>query len=295
MKFNILLANLKPHLWEMVSDTVHFVRGALEACGETVTVSTNQLDPDAINLFIDRFYEEPEFPLKLKAGGYRFGLVCTEVIGEDGSWNYGAEQDDPNVYALYRLAAEAAEFVWVLLEESLAACRAMNPNSAVLPLGYLDSIETLPKTPWESRDIDFLLCGFGSPRRGKVVQALAEAGHTVVYPAIPVPAYVRDSLMERTKINMSVQKTDRHGIVSATRLCHSIINRVPVLLEYSGGATPYDTYCLRAEPKTLVDDCLAALARDDLEAHAETAYRRFKEDRPMMSMMQRVLTETLRQ
>jgi len=33
MSFNILVSNLKPHLWEMNADSIRFVRYALEECG----------------------------------------------------------------------------------------------------------------------------------------------------------------------------------------------------------------------------------------------------------------------
>src|SRR3990172_2016955 len=97
MSFNILYGNLKPHLWETVSDSVRFVRHALEA------------------------------------GGVRYGLVCTEAVAPDGTWNFGAEGDAPGTFAAFELAARNADFVWCLLEESVAACSAMNERTAYLP------------------------------------------------------------------------------------------------------------------------------------------------------------------
>ena len=54
MNVNIMLSNLKPHLWEMMVDSVRFVAGALEECGVPVRIGTSQLDSGAINLFFER-------------------------------------------------------------------------------------------------------------------------------------------------------------------------------------------------------------------------------------------------
>ena len=112
---NIVLGNLKPQLWATNADSVSFVKGALEANGVSVKIGLDNLDPDAINLFFDRFYVEPNLPVKLKAAGIKYGIVCTEAISPQGIWNYGAEGDEPYTFAAFELAAKNAEFVWCQL------------------------------------------------------------------------------------------------------------------------------------------------------------------------------------
>jgi hypothetical protein len=292
MDFNILLGNLKPHLWEMVSDSVRFVRLALEAQGASVRVGTNQLDNRAINLFFDRFYEDQNLPHQMKLAGIRYGLVCTEVLSTDGTWNYGAEGGDGAAFAAFELAARNAAFVWCLLEESVPACAAMNANTAYLPFGYLPGMETLTRAPGHSRDIDVLLCGLPSPRRDAIMREFADDGLAVCYPAMPVPAHLRDALMERSRINLSIQKTAAHEIISVSRICHSVINRVPVLLETSYGSAPLAKLCLTGMP----GEAAAAkrhLQETDLEAWAEARYQELADTMPMGATMKRVLAETL--
>ncbi len=293
MDFNILLGNLKPHLWEMVSDSVRFVRLALEAEGATVRVGTNQLDNHAINLFFDRFYEDQNLPHQMKLAGIRYGLVCTEVLSADGTWNYGAEGGDGAEFAAFELAARNAAFVWCLLEESVPACAAMNANTAYLPFGYLPGMETLRRAPAHRRDIDVLLCGLPSTRRDLIMQAFADDGLAVCYPAIPVPAHVRDALMERSRINLSIQKTDAHEIISVSRICHSVINRTPVFLETSHADTSFAKLCLTANPGDAAAAVKGHLRDTDLEAWAEARYQELKDTMPMAKPMQRVLAETL--
>lgn|GEM_PF-797622 len=292
MNVNIMLSNLKPHLWEMVADTVQFVAGALEECGVGVKIGTSQLDPDALNLFIDRFYIEPNFPTQMKIGGVKYGLICTEVIALDGTWNYGAEGGDPATLAAFELAAKNAEFVWCLLEESVEACRAMNPNTAYLPFGYLESMETLKPLAPAEKDIDFLMCGIPSERRQNLVAAISEAGHEVYYPAMPVPAYLRDSLLERSRVNLSLQKTSRHSIISVTRICHSVINRVPVLLEHDGEPNPYADLCFVTGPDEILVKAGECLTNTDLVEFAEQKYQKLKSDLPMKKIMADTLSQT---
>ena len=287
-----MLSNLKPHLWEMVADTVQFVTGALGECGVAVKTGTSQLDPNALNLFIDRFYIEPNFPAQMKMGGVKYGLICTEVISPDGTWNYGAEGGDPATFAAFELAAKNAEFVWCLLEESVEACRVMNPNTAYLPFGYLKSMETLKPLSDAEKDIDFLMCGFPSDRRQRLVHEISEAGHEVYYPAMPVPAYLRDSLMERSRVNLSLQKTESHSIISVTRICHSVINRVPVLLEHVGSTNPYTDLCISTDGGDVVQTANACMTEIDLADFAERNYRKLKATLPMKENMANVLEKT---
>lgn len=292
--FNILFANLKPHLWEMVTDSARFVRHALEAAGARVRIGTNQLDSSgAINLFFDRFYEDPALPRQLKAAGVRFGLVCTEVIAPDGTWNYGAENEPPGTFAAFEIAAKSADFVWCQLAESLPAVRALNPRAAHLPFGYLAAMETLRDTPWSERDIDCLMVGLPSLRRDDVAGDINARGLRLCYPGLPVPLAVRDGLMERARLQLSVQKTVRHKIVSVSRICHSIINRVPLLLESDATDNPYARYCLMAAPNTVAVTAQRHLAETDLEAWAKGRYDAFKQEMPMADAMARVLKETV--
>jgi hypothetical protein len=289
---NIMLGNLPPHLWETNADSVRFVKHALEANGVRVTLGTEHLDRTAVNLFFDRFYVEPDFPMKMKTAGVKYGLICTEALSPDGVWNYGAEGVAPDTVLAFELAAQNAEFVWCQLDESVAACSALNPNSAHLPYGYLAAMEEITPLPRASKDIDLLMSGMPSPRRESLRQDLADAGMNTYYPGQPVPVYIRDALMARSRMSLSLQKTDRHRIVSVTRICHSVINKVPVVLEVSDTDNPYADYCLTVTPEDLVLTCRQNLAETDLEQWAADRYEQLKSQKPMDKMMGALLEQT---
>ncbi len=279
-------------MWETNADSVRFVKYALEANGIQVTLGTEHLDRSAVNLFFARFYVEPDFPLKMKAAGVKYGLVCTESLSPDGVWNYGAEGITPDEVLAFELAAQNAEFVWSQLDESVEACLALNPNSAQLPYGYLSAMEEITPLPRACKDIDLLMSGMPSPRREALMQDLADAGMNTYFPGQPVPVYIRDALMARSRLSLSLQKTDRHRIVSVTRICHSVINRVPVVLEVSETDNPYAGYCLTTTPENLVETCRQNLAETDLEEWADARYEQMKAELPMDKMMGALLEQT---
>ena len=293
MKINVMVGNLKPHLWGMMADSVGFITGSLEECGVSVSVGTSQLDSYSLNLFFDRFYVEPSFPSQMKIGKIKYGMVCTEVISPNGIWNYGAERDAPGTFAAFELAVRNAEFVWCMLEESLEACRAINPNTAYIPLGYLKKMETLRVLSNKEKDIDFLMCGLPSNRRKNMTEEITAAGYEVYYPEMPLPVYLRDALMERSKINLSLQKTDSHNLISVTRICHSVINKVPVLLEYSGQPNIYSDLCITAEPGSVLVKANECLTLSDMRYAADENYRKLKAELPMNEMMFDVLAKTV--
>jgi hypothetical protein len=292
MSVNIMLGNLKPHLWEMMADMVRFVAGALEECGVPVKIGTSQLDESALNLFFDRFYIEPTFPNKMKIGHVKYGMVCTEVISSEGIWNYGAERDVPGTLSAFILAIKNAEFVWCLLEESFEFCRSINPNTVVLPFGYLKKMESTRAISTNEKDIDFLMCGLPSDRRKKLVGEISDVGYEVYYPEMSVPVYLRDALMERSKMNLSLQKTEKHNTVSVTRICQSIINKVPVLLEYSGPPNLYTELCITAGVGEVTEKATECITQIDLVEVAEKNYQRLKSELPMDLMMAEVLNAT---
>ena len=290
---NIVLGNLKPQLLASNSDTVSFVKGALEINGVNVKVGLDQIDPNAINLFFHHFNFEPKFPIQLKTAGISYGLVCTEVISPQGIWNYDAEGEEAHTHAAFELAAKNAMFVWCQMSESLQICRAINPNTAQLKYGYLDSMASITRLPPALHDIDLLMSGMPSARREKIMDALGDEGHCTYYSGQPLPIYIRDSLLARTRLSLSLQKTDRHRIVSVTRICHSIANKVPLLLENPNPASDYTRFCLTTTGADILSDSKLHLTNTNLEVWAKDRYEQLADEFPMGRLMADLLEETV--
>src|SRR5256885_12645796 len=141
MRFNICLGNFyvpgKPefqlflHL-SNAADMVRFIKLALVDVGHDVGIDSSFADADSMNIFIDQFMGDARaYPDELRRRSCRFGLICTEVLTEDGRLNpYDANPSDSRrMYDDFAYAAARAEFIWYVLEESGAVCRRLNANS----------------------------------------------------------------------------------------------------------------------------------------------------------------------
>ena len=175
----------------------------------------------------------------------------------------------------------------------MEVCREINPNSAHLKYGYLSTMESFSRLPAVDRDIDLLMSGMPSKRREKLVAALCDAGHRTVYPGQPVPVYVRDALMARTSLNLSLQKTNKHQIVSVTRICHSVVNRVPLLLEISTSENEFARFCLTTTGEDIFHDVRAFIDDTDLDMWAEDRYQQLADELPMGTLMADLLAQTI--
>ncbi len=281
MIVNIAIGNNPSHLWDAIGDLVWFIKGAIEAVGHTVVVSDYRAIDRGINLFIDRFYQQAELAVSLELRNVRYGFVVTEHISEDGVLNFGAETLTEEMTNPIR----HSEFVWCLIEESLPFCLQLNTESHFLPLGFVPSIAPRPPR-MVYKDIDFVVTGRSSERRLRILRELENRGFQTGI-SNHAPRFIRDGLLERSKFNLSLQKVEGQRIVSATRICHSILHRVPVILELNQNISPsvYSTYCLQASMTELVDRCVNFAREIDVIDFANCTFERFAAEMNMVKAM----------
>jgi hypothetical protein len=290
MIFNITLGNNPPHLWDPIGDLVWFLEAAIEALGHTVLIGDYRAIDGGTNLFIDRFYHQPDLAADLARRNVRYGLIVTEHIAAGGELNFGAEPLTAEMTEPIRHAA----FVWCLIEESVSFCRSLNTESWHMPLGYVASlVRPVPRLIY--KDIDFVVTGRSSERRRRILGQLDTAGFQTTL-TNHAPRFVRDSLLARSKFNLSLQKIDGQEMISATRICHSIMHRVPVILEAGASAraaSRYGGFCLAAEPGELIDRCIAFAHEVDFIDFANRTLDRFERECDMVASMKALVGRLL--
>jgi hypothetical protein len=302
MNFNISLGNFAGPTQSVMSillrsilagDMIRYVRCALEELGHTVTVNRSYVDPDAVNLFIERFYGGEEDVAALSRAGIRWGLICPEQLTVEGLYNPFESQRDKarQIYDEFAGAARRADFIWYLLEEAGPVCRKLNPNSRFLPFGFVERFAELGDPASRRLLFDFNLSGVPGGRRLRFVDSLKARGFRMST-CHSEPDFVRLSMLEASRITLSVQKSENHHIFSPGRVPHAIMNRVPIIVEYDGPPCYLAKYCVVAKPDALLDTCLAMAARPDLARLAQDFYDRFASEFPMRPIMQRVVDET---
>jgi hypothetical protein len=273
-------------------DMVRFIRMALEQLGHRVDINLSHVDAGAINLFWEYFYK-PEQATELKRRGYRYGLICTEHLREDGL--YSAPDMTPEQarqkFQDFSVSAQNAEFVWCLIEESVSVCRTINPNSHFLKFGHLDGFATLRQPSERPRQIDFHISGEPTERRMEMARKLMQLGFTTYATAFE-PTFIRDSTLERTRATLSVQKTENHHIFSISRVHHAIMNRVPVIVEYDGPENYLSPYCIVSPKEKFLETCADFGRRPDTFDHAEMMYAKMMGEAPALPMLAAIVSET---
>lgn len=302
MKFNICLGNFAGPTQSATSiilrsiltgDMIRYLRCALEELGHAVTVNRSYVDPDAVNLFMERFYGNEDEAAALHRNGIRWGLICPEQLTIEGAYNpfeFNADKAR-TIYEQFAHAAEQADFVWYLLEEAGPVCRKLNPNSHFLPFGFVERFGELGDPRRRRHLFDFNVSGMPGGRRLKMVEGLRARGYRVST-CHSEPDYVRLSMLEASRITLSIQKSESHHIFSPGRVPHAIMNRVPIIVEYDGPPCYLSKYCIVATPENFTETCVKTAGRHDLEELARDFYYRFAAEVPMRPVMRRVLDET---
>ncbi len=290
MKFNICFGNLySPNvpppavltLKTIWGDMVRYVYLGLRELGHEVSINTNYVDPNAVNIFWERFHQ-PQMVRDLVQRGYRYALIVTEPMTTPGSYN-PFEFEAQVAQAIWKDVAEAvkgAEFVWYLLEEAKEGCLALNPNSHYLGFSFVEGYEQVDPPEGRRPIADFLLSGEPTERRGQKVAKLREAGLSIATVYGFEPDYVRTAMLGQVRASLVIQKSEKHSIFSVARIYHAIMNRVPILVEYDGPRHGLSDYLVTAPASVFIETCREFARRSDLSALAQKNYDAFREKHP---------------
>jgi len=286
MNFNIAIGTNPRPSWESLGDAVLFLRRALESCGHRVMISDTFVMAGAVNIFLDRIHYYPELVHDLVNRKVVYGIIFTEVLDSTGRINWGIEEQETGDIGL---GLRQASFIWCVMEESVVPVRAYNSRTYYLPFGYVDGIATIDRVPTNQRDIDFLITGIITERRAGVLTRLAERGFRT-HAAQMVPHYIRDALMARAHLNLTVSKFDGHDLISPTRVSYSVINRVPMLTEVTATPGEYAQYCATARAENLVEAAIDFYSHTNVDDFAEEMFRKFKAERDMTETMRDLIS-----
>ncbi len=154
----------------------------------------------------------------------------------------------------------------------LDAQNAAQYHAQYVPVGHHPSMERF--TPAVTKDIDVVFSGCLSPRRIKVLEALAERGLHVV--AIPPGLYgaERDAVLGRSKLALNML-FEPGRVFPALRVAHLVANHVPVLSERCRDGWTFVPTC---EYEDLVE-VACRIVKDTVRAedNAAHSYSKFRE------------------
>ncbi len=221
MWFNFVTANHGSlAALDRLKSITDYMRGVLSVCGHETTISFNDLDPNAINVFFEYFQDQTMINqiLNLKNKGFRIGIVATELIinnnipyGRNGIV-YANNNANNEILNLSRIAgfntlAKEVDFIWAFLEQTAHDYRVRTKFCEYFPVGHIPGVMTQRyKAP---KDIDVLLFGKSTPHRDLVIQKIKNDGVNVTcigdgYRLGFIPENLLNSFLDRTKIGLNL-------------------------------------------------------------------------------------------
>jgi hypothetical protein len=293
MKFNLALGNHPPLAMNTPRDHTLVIKAGIEEAGHFAHLSMHDVFSDAVNVFYDFITPENiSYFRDLCERSVRFGLITTEIL-EDGTLNHRTDAE-----ALARIQATTeiarhAEFLWVMHEPSVDGYKQLCGHSRChfLPLGYSAQVREIRRFPYDLRDIDFLLFGYLTPYRRKILSALKKRGFAVAH-LYDAPGFVRNSMVERTKINLALRQNETWQHPSVGRISYLVTNRCAVIAERTPYGLPYENYTIRAEPDELVEVCADTISNGTYWTLADQYADAFERDFPMGKLMAALIGKT---
>ncbi len=290
MKFNIVLGNHPAHGINTTRDHTLIIRGGLEEAGHNARLSFDQVTNDEINIFYDYFdAQSSAYFHTLRDSGIQYGLICTEILE---NMRINARAAGARIAAL-REIGQNAEFVWVMHEPSLANYRELigHEKCLYLPLGYSEAIRELRMRPWRERHIDFVFFGLLTPHRIRILTTLKQRGHTVVH-TYNTPGFIRNSIVENSRINLVLKQHDKWPQPSVGRICYLVSNCAVAMAERTSLGDPYENYLHTADSSNYVQSCENLIGMDDAPMRAEEFRSNFRNERPMREIMSGLIDNT---
>ncbi len=303
MKFQIVLSNHHDKSMNWLEDVTCWLWRGLEEAGHVAGVSVDEIDLGAINIFFE-YFPNRTLPVFKKLARHRipFGIVCTEAITGDTFNNYDRADDMiiesegfnwKKRLANFRTVAGVADFVWCLEPDSVIQAKTFTKGkrAVFLQSGYVAGRRETKPRPLEHKNIDILFFGEATPYRKRILDQLRAASLKVEAPAYFVPAFARTSLIERSKICLSLNKRENWPIPSVGRIGYLINNGALVVWEEPPYKTGHEPYSLAVAIDAIVETCAAVIGDYDpgLGERNALAYQR---DLPMSKILRRAVAET---
>jgi hypothetical protein len=155
--------------------------------------------------------------------------------------------------------------VWDYSARNVALWLERGVRARHVPVGYVPELTRIPKAA--APDIDVIFYGAASPRRARIIQALAHERLVVrAFGALYGPA--RDQHIGRSKVVLNLSRTDEHRVFEVVRVSYALANAMCVVSEGGPGDEQYRDAAVIRDYDGLVEACVE-LARDDARREAQ--------------------------
>ncbi len=309
MNFNILTHN---HGGAHLSVEILFqhIRDTLSLCGHEVSIATNRMTGDSLNLYLEYFPEKQDYASVFRKirqdTGYRIGVITTEVV-RNGEIPYAhlMTGDVSRRLMNMELVAREVDFVWSLSEGTARDYESKTAISEFFPYGCTGLVDAERRR--SRKDIDVFFFGGHTEHRERILQSLLDAGIKVVavgdgFPGGSLPKYMIDSFMDRSKIGLNLtmlpkpQRPDESDprFISATRVVRMLERELLVVSETIPGENPYRDYMISGEVEDLTAICKNIIDQGLWVEEGRARARRFQEQMDVRRICAPAIDRTLR-
>jgi hypothetical protein len=275
-------------------DMYLWLQAGLEELGHHVSFSETELDPSAVNVVWECFMGGDGE--RLRDSGLRYGVIVTEFV-DGGGFNFGnpmavgPSRRDASYHRRwlgFNAAMDGAAFAWSMVESNVELLAHQRP-AAFVELGY--SSRLLPKQD-VSPDLTFSFTGLVTPYRREILERLSARARVVWQPHL-FPLAERDTIVQRTCWNLSINKTGDWQMPSPTRLGRVLHASRGIVLDRTPQRTRQSSL-VTAPPDGMefVEWALASLGRD-WRAEGREALERYREELPMRQITEALLEKTV--
>lgn len=224
MKFNISLFNHGQQSRETLLDMALPIHLTLQEMGHDSTITLGLMGSPVINLVFEAFERELVQALK----GYTYGIICTEMLDEDGCLNNRRDPHIVNRSGWLAAALFEAKFAWLLANKTVPSWGGQLPErTAVLqPMGYVPQLVQPLRDPGPLYKFFF----FGSPSedRARLANELGSEARFVY----GIPRQVRDNIMRSSKWTLGLRPSSDISMHSPSRISAAIHARCPIIMEH---------------------------------------------------------------
>ena len=278
-----------------ITDPVLFLKAAFQDCGHEAQINPH-LVAGMLNIVIEHFVDDASVQalIAARAAGTHFVLIGTEpILG--GSFNSGVEASHWHYsntgywklrFDSFKVVAPLADAIWVLAQDMLAGYAALLPNLPVrfLPHGHVSDFACVRQRPESERDIDFFFSGSMTAHRKRILDTLRQTHHVVCLNQ-NAPEYLRQDLLSRSKVCLSLRLSPSNAIPSVSRMHFHLQNRSFLLHEAYELPCPLDPFVLQTPTEDLIPWALAALELPNRRELANDLHDRFKAALPMSRLL----------
>lgn len=305
MKFSIVYGNHGESPVH-VEDILKYIYDVIAENGHDVEYSKSII-LGRINILLELFADSSANVIEAAVrNGVQFIVVATEfmtgdtfndfgLLSEEAGGVYGKHEKWKQRHDNFLRVSELACAVWVVSDHQVAGYLQAIPAQKLhlLPFGYTEAYRVVEHKEDQEKNIDFLFTGSPTQWRDQYLSVLKKLGAHVVFCGPQTPSFIRNDLIARSKVCLSIKQYEQWKYPSATRPFFHVVNSSLMLTERYEGHSPMDDYITIIDGPLFVRECLENLLLGNFKKRGIEIMERYRAEQPVKEKIAALLDASL--